>query len=242
MIVRSCLLFSLVLASALTAFGQDVFVTPRRVIYNRAKPLSEDKARIIIDYPRVKSASPRLSREIERTLSFAKVFNLDLKSEMSGDQWLESAGFLVNYNKNGLLSVTLSMSGTGHFYSTMQRSVAVNLKTGKQVTIDSVFDNLDGVRELVFARQQAEIEQAQIDIPKMEGYAEFDGGRWFGDSNITLLNLQEFSVSEEGVIFKYDYGFPRIMKDIQPAGVFLILWSELKPFIRRDGLLGKFVY
>ena len=232
----------IVLVSAFSAFGQDVLITPRRVIYKRAKPLSEEKARIIIDYPKIKAASPSLSRKIERAISFARIFNLSVKREMSGDQWLESAGFFVNYNKKGVLSLTLSISGSGHFSSTMERSVVVDLKTGKQASASSVFNNLDGVRDLVYARQQAEIEQAQIDIPKREGYADFDGGRWFGDSTITLMNLQEFSVSDEGVTFKYDYGFPRIMKDIQPPGVFLIPGRELKPFIRRGALVGKFVY
>jgi hypothetical protein len=239
--IRSLFLVLIVLASALTAFGQDVSILPRRIIYKRTKPLSEDKAKIIIDYPRVKAASPRVSRRIEHAISFAEVFNLSLRREMSGEQWLESAGFFVNYNKNDILSITLSMNGTGQFYSTMERSVVVDLNTGKQATAGSVFDNLDGVRDLVYKKQQAEIEQAMIDIPKIEGYSDFDSGRWFGDSNITLLNLQEFSVSEEGVTFKYDYGFPRIMKDIQPEGNFLITWRELKPYIRRGGLLGKFV-
>lgn len=239
---RYCLLFLIVLVSALSASGQGILITPHRVVYKRSKPLSEDKARIVVDYPRVQGASRIISRRIERSISLERVLDLDLKREMSGDQWLESAGFVVNYNKNGILSITLSMSGTVQFYSTMERSVVVDLKSGKQVPAGSVFDDLDGVRKMVSAHQQAEIEQALLDIPKIEGYADFDGARWFRDSRITLINLREFSVSEEGVTFKYDYGFPRIMLEVQPPGVFLITWSELQPFIRRRGLLGKFVY
>lgn len=240
--IRSYLFLLIVLASASVALCQDVLITPRRVVYTRAKPLSEEKARLIIDYPKVRSNSPSLSRRIERAIGFARVMNLNVQSEMDGDQWLESAGFFVDYNKNGILSVTLWMSGSRHFSSTIERRVVIDLKTGKPTVASSVFDNLDGVRDLVYRRQQAEIEQAQIDIPKIEGYSDFDGGRWFAGSTISLPDLQEFSVSDDGVTFRYDYGFPRIMLPAQPEGVFLIPWRELKPFIRRGGLLGKFVY
>lgn len=240
--IRSYLFLLIVLAPASVALGQDVLITPKQIIYKRSKPLSEDKARIIIDYPKVRSSSHSLARRIERSISFARVMNLNLSSEIGGDQWLEAAGFFVNYNKNGVLSLTLWMSGSRHFSSTIERRVVVDLKTGRPVTADSVFDNLDGVRDLVYKRQQTEIEQAQIDIRKLEGYSDFDGGRWFADSTISLLDLQEFSVSDDGVTFRYDYGFPRIMLPAQPDGVFLIPWRELKPFIRRRGLLGKLVY
>ena len=39
----------------------------------------------------------------------------------------------------------------------------------------------------------------------------------------------------------FDYGFPRIMlPDPASRRTFLITWQELKPFISRRGLLGKF--
>jgi hypothetical protein len=134
------------------------------------------------------------------------------------------------------------MSGSGHFSSTFSRDVVIDLKTGRAVKADDVFENMDGLAKVVFKYQQAEIEQAMIDIPKMEGYGDFDSGKWFGDMTINIQNLQEFSVSDDGVIFKFEYGFPRIMLSAQPPGIFLIKWQEMKPYIRRRGLLGKLVY
>ena len=232
-----------ILAFAFVAYGQRVTITKQTLSYRRPNPNSPEKARIVVSYPRIRSTNRALSRRIKRNISFERIFNLDLKSEINGrDQWLESAWFEVDYNKKRILSVTLSMSGSGHFSSTISRSVVVDLKTGRAVKAGDVFDNMDGLAKLVFKYQQAEIKQAMIDIPKMEGYADFDSGRWFGDMTINILNLQEFSVSDDGVTFKFDYGFPRIMLPAQPPGVFLIKWQELKPFISRRGLLGKLVY
>jgi hypothetical protein len=240
---KSFLLLLAILTFGFVTHGQSVTITKQRVSYKRLKPNSPEKAKIVIHYPRIRSANRALSRRIERNISFAKVVDLNLADEIKSDgQWLESAWFDVNYNKKGILSITLSMSGSGHFSSTISRSVVVDLKTGRQVKSNDVFDNMDGLAKLVFKYQQAEIEQAMIDIPKMEGYGDFDSGKWFGDMTINFLNLQEFIVSDEGVTFKFDYGFPRIMLPAQPPGIFLIKWHELKPFISRLGLLGKLVY
>jgi hypothetical protein len=157
------------------------------------------------------------------------------------DQWLEAAGFDVDYNRNGILSVTLWISGSGHFSSTMYRRIVVDIRTGRQVTTAMVFRDMPGLARLVREHQLKEIERAKKEIPKMEGFGDFDSARWCGTSNITPDNLREFSVGDDGVTFRYDYGFPRIMLPAQPEGVFLISWRELKPFIRRGGLLGKLV-
>jgi hypothetical protein len=236
---RSYFFILIVLAFASPAFGQDVLITPKRVIYKRANPLSEDKAQITVDHPKVSGPARGISRKIERAISFARLMNLNVEQQ---SQWLEAAGFDVDHNRNGVLSVTLWMSGTGHFSSTMYRRVVVDTKKGEPATAESVFTDLRGLAALVRTYQIKEIEQAKKDIPKMEGYGDFDGARWFDVSSITAEDLQEFSVGPDGVTFTYDYGFPRIMVPAQPGGVFLITWRELKPFIRRGGLLGKLVY
>ncbi len=56
-----------------------------------------------------------------------------------------------------------------------------------------------------------------------------------------MKNLDGFSISSEGVTFIYDYGYPHVIKAIEPYGEFLLKWQELKPFIRPDGLLARFV-
>ncbi len=56
-----------------------------------------------------------------------------------------------------------------------------------------------------------------------------------------LSNLDNFSISGRGVTFHYDYGFNFASLSFQPAGNFFFTYLQLKPFIKPDGLLAKFI-
>ena len=97
-------------------YAKRIVITPREVIYNRKNAVSVEKARVTVVYPKIKASTAALSRRIQKTVT-----KLDVKRDIIADQWLESAGYFVGYNKNGILSITLSMSGTGAFSSTLYR-------------------------------------------------------------------------------------------------------------------------
>jgi hypothetical protein len=39
----------------------------------------------------------------------------------------------------------------------------------------------------------------------------------------------------------YDYGFPHVIEALEPSNEIFLPYSQLKPFIRTDGLLARFV-
>ena len=218
------------------ALAQSVVVTPRKVIYNRKGPVSAEKARVTVVYPKIRASTPALSRRIQKTVT-----NLNVNRDIITDQWLESAGYFIGYNKNGILSITLSMSGTGAFSSTLHRYLVIDLKAGKEVSIDRVFKDLPGLAALLRTRQKDQITEAQKEISLQNDYSSELANRFLDTADFTVQNLREFSVHDEGVTFIYDYGFPRIIYPIQPTGNFQLAWKELKPFISRRGLLEKFI-
>ncbi|MCY7375814.1 MAG: hypothetical protein LH472_07560, partial [Pyrinomonadaceae bacterium] len=63
-----------------------------------------------------------------------------------------------------------------------------------------------------------------------------------GALSFTADAFDEYSVREKGVTIIYDAGFPHVIQAAQPNGHYLFTWAELKPFIRRDGLLGQFIH
>jgi hypothetical protein len=218
------------------ALAQSVVVTPRKVIYSRRDPVSVEKARVTVVYPKIKAATAALSRRIQKTVT-----KLDVKRDIITDQWLESAEYFVGYNKNGILSITLSTSGTGAFSSTLYRYIVADIKTGEEASVNRVFRDLPGLAALIRTRQKNEIAKAKKEIGLQSDYSSELAFRFLDSADFTVRNLREFSVGDEGVTFIYDYGFPRIIYPIQPTGNFQLAWKELKPFISRRGLLGKFI-
>ena len=137
--------------------------------------------------------------------------------------------------------ITLSVSGTGAYPSVFSKTVVVDLKTGNRATPQTVFTNLRGLAAKAKDKQKAEVEKSLKEIksdPANKDYLDFD---FFENTNFTVENLEEFAVSDKGVTFIYDYGFPHVIFALQPEGRYFFSWAELKPFIKRGGLLAKFV-
>ena len=58
--------------------------------------------------------------------------------------------------------------------------------------------------------------------------------------SFTRQNLDEFAVSDKGVTFLYDAGFPHVIQALQPAGEYFFSYAELRPHIKGNGPLGIF--
>jgi len=234
------LLFSIFALSA-AAFAQSVVITSKKTTYQRLQPLSEYKKSFTVSRPQIKGASSTIAKKAENTISYEKNFAFNLKEEINEIQWLEEADFTVGYNKNSLLGVTLSMSGSGAYPSVREKKIVVNLKTGNRVKPADIFVNLRGLAAKGKVKQQTEIKNAIVEIKKDPENTDFEPNTFFNNPNFTVTNLEEFSVSDKGVIFYYDYGFPHVALALQPEGEYFFTWTELKPFIKRGGLLARFI-
>jgi hypothetical protein len=54
-------------------------------------------------------------------------------------------------------------------------------------------------------------------------------------------DLDQFVVSDAGLTFLYDAGFPHVIQAIEPEGEYFFSYAQLAPHIRRDGPLGRFL-
>jgi hypothetical protein len=233
-------IFVVTLTLAMSNFAQSVVITPKKTVYRRPKPIASYKRTFTVIRPKVKAATPALSKKIETAISYEKVSELNIKEETTEVQWLEEASYTVNYNKYGILAITLSVTGTGAYPSTFNKTVVVDLKTGNRVMPGMVFNNIVGLTAKGKKAQEKEVKQAIIDIKKEEPDFE-DPASMFGSTDYEAENLNEFSVSDKGVTFIYDYGFPHVALALQPNGRYFFSWREMKPFIKPAGLFGRFV-
>jgi len=237
------ILFTILILITFSAviFGQSVVITPKKVTYKRPKPQMDFKKTFVITYPKVKAATPALSTKIEAAISYQKNNNLNLREELNEYQWLEEAGYEVKYNKNGLLDIVLSTEGSAAYPSTYNKEIVINLNTGNRVKAQDIFTNLAGLAAKVRKAQLAEMKKSKEEYQKDPDSADFDAGEYFGNAKFGVKELNEFSVSDKGVTFLYDYGFPHVALALQPDGTYFYSWAELKPYIKQGGLLAKFI-
>lgn len=221
--------------------AQSVVVTPKKTVYTRPKPIQDFKKTFTVTYPKVKAATPALSKKIEATISYLSVLKLNIREEIADVQWLEEAGYKVDYNARGVLVITLSMNGMAAYPDGVSKTVAVNLKTGGRITPATAFTNLNALAEIVKRKQKSEIDAAIVELRKDPEAKETDPAELFGEENFTAENLAEFAIDDDGVTFIYDYGFPHVIEALEPEGRYNFSWSEIAKFVNASGPFAQFV-
>jgi hypothetical protein len=238
---KKLLFFSaLLMLFAVNGYSQ-VTITAKKITYTRKKPIADHKKKFEITYPKIKAATPALSRKIEAELSYEKAFEFTIREEMGELQWLEIASYDVNYNADNILSMSLMIEGTGAYPSASTKYIVINTATGARVRPADVFANTSGLLARLVKMKDAEIAKTKEERKNDPDISAEDLEDLFKSAEeFHKVSLDEFEIDEGGVLFHHDYGFPHAVQAVQPSGEFFLTWKELTPFIKKGGLLGKF--
>lgn len=232
-------------------FAQSIKITPKKVVYTRKLPnISKYKRNFEITYPVITGSMPQAAKQkLEKAINYWRVFETSLKDSME-DTYLSSLDYKVNYNKNGILDVSLVQEGAAAYPSTQIVNLVIDLKTGEQVKFNDVFKESSLVRLAQSVNKKLDAEKAKI-IRNIKAGKYNDGEgtedekandvQMIRELKFTAENFNEFSVSDNGITILYDADFPHVIQAIQPEGRYFFTRAQIKPFIKPAGLLGKFV-
>jgi hypothetical protein len=228
-------------AVSISIYAQSVVITKRKVVYRRPKPQMKYKRTFVINYPKVKAATSAISAKIERQLNYFKLFEFTLREEMADLQWLEEADYSVDHNAGGILSVTMSINGSGAYPDSSAKHIVINAVTGERLTAATLFSDRMSLAGLADRLLQDEIAKAKKEIKTDKDIDDVDVDELFDGKTFDVASLDDFSVNKTGVTFYYDYGFPHVIQALQPEGEFHFSWAELRPYVKRGSLLASFV-
>src|SRR5262245_58496943 len=227
------------------AQNDKVVIRPRTIVLRRGEK-GRDYKEAIIKIPDIRGISdPDVLRKLQSILDLKNVFGdslEEIRSEFKESFWLTEITYKVNYNANFILDITFFESGVGAYPDTQIEHRIINLKTGDSLKAADVFNSssLDALVKQVGAAMRAEL-RAEIrkygrDQDAAERLKEALQNATFG-----VENLDNFSVNNTGVTFLYDFGFPHVIKALEPSGRYFFSYERLKEHIKQDGLLGVFV-
>ena len=231
-------------------FGRqsELSIVPKEVTYKRrGADIPDNKKTFTVRYPIIKNRlNPALKRKIENTISYWRVFKTSLREEMKSD-WTYSIDYQVNYNDNGVLDITLIIEGSGAYPDSAIKNLVVDLKTGKQLKTEDLFNKaalpklLSEIRKKIRKQEDEAIKETpelkETLALQRESSPEFHPT----PEQINWKHLEELSINYKGVTFLYDYNFPHVTQALEPDGRYFFAYAELKPFIKRDGLLARFI-
>ena len=244
-LATACLLL---FVAASINFAQTIVIRPKKTVYTRkGKDVPKEKRTFTVTYPLFNGTMPLAAKKnLEKTISYWRVFETTLQENLE-ETWLYNAFYKVNYNKNGILDIALTQEGAGAYPDESTVNFVIDLKTGEQVKLTDVFktESLATFAETVNAKLEVEKKEIIKAIGEDKLKDNKEANDWASEQinelHFIAENFNEYSVSDKGVTILYDAGFPHAIQAAQPAGRYFFTWAEAKPFIRRDGLLAKFV-
>ena len=221
----------------------------RQIVIVRTGKLAREfpeRRRATISYPFVSGIADRaVLRKVRALLEVKNVFETSL-AEYREDAWLVEFDYKVNYNKNDILDISFRQEGVGAYPDTHHKHFAISLKTGEVIKAADAFtpDSLPRLAEMANAKLRAEVAELKEVVAK-DREANADTRDAVTESLEALTfgveNLDEFQVSDRGVTFLYDAGFPHVIQALQPDGEYFFSHAQLSPFVKRGGPLGVFV-
>lgn len=224
-------------------------IEKRKVVLVRRGQIARDfpeRKTATVSYPVIKGLSdPAVLRKVRSMLRVKNVFDYSL-AEYREDAWLTEFDYKVNYNKNFILDITFTQSGVGAYPDTHVKHFAINLKTGEIIKARDVFNStsLTELAQTVDKKLQAEIKQIIEEAARNnDSTAEEETNipELFKDLKFQTSDLDEFSINDKGITFLYDAGFPHVVQALEPEGQYFFSYAELALYIKREGLLAKFV-
>ncbi|MDQ1729379.1 MAG: hypothetical protein QOD33_1504 [Pyrinomonadaceae bacterium] len=204
-----------------------------------------EKRTATVTYPVIGgSLNSAVLRKVRSLLEVKNIFDSSL-GDYRTEAWLTEFSFKVNYNQNYILDLTFSQNGSAAYPDSQTRHFAIDLRNGTTIKASDVFsaDKRVALANLVNRKLQAELKAIVKSLAESKSHAEDIRIAQEAQEPLefTVADLDNFSVGARGITFLYDAGYPHAIQAFEPNGSYFFSYSELRPFIKRESVLGQFV-
>ena len=205
-----------------------------------------ERRRATINLPVISGLRPlSVLNKVRAHLELKNIFDTSL-AEYRQDTWLSELDYKVNYNKNSILDIAFTQEGVAAYPDTHFKHFVINLKTGDVIKASDAFktSSLATLTAMVNEKLQAELRQLVQDGQVFDGMSAEERKNieeMYNGLKFEADDLNEFQVSDEGLTFLYDPGFPHAVQALEPAGIYFFTYAELAPHIKEGSLLANLV-
>lgn len=228
--------------------GKDgIIITHQTKKYTKTKDVTNSEP-AVVTYPIVdQSRLPGVGAKVQSLLSTKNVLKQspeEMGAEIKkGDGWLNQVDYTVNYNKNYLVDMDFSQDGCGAYPDGSVSHVLVDLKTGQQVKAKSAFNAaaLAKLKAMIKQKMIAEAKASAADMKDNPDDLEALKSQFPSPIEPKSEDLDNFTVSDKGLTFTHDWGFPHVFQALEPEGKYFFSYKELAGIINAAGPLGQFL-
>lgn len=194
-----------------------------------------------VDRAVVTGATKMIRTRAAKTLNPERIFGMDpISNKMDPSSSVTSITFEADFADQGVYSFCFTMEAMAAYPTTESKYVLVDAKTGRQIVGKSNFRNTSGLLAELNKQHQAEIDEAIREHKtrpaeeQLENFVEM-----FKNSEVTSSIFNHISISVEGMRFHHNYDFVHAIKALEPSGVYLVKWADMKKYIATSSPLRR---
>lgn len=198
-----------------------------------------------LEWPVIKNIpDEQVLLKINKILDFDKTIEFT-EFDATENNGITSVGFDVNYDKNNILSLTVHVSTYGAYPDEFSTNYLINLKNAELVTLSDIFyqNKINDLVGILNKKLQENVNEAINQNPQLKQDINcnrgMEGCMYPDGFTFTEENLKNFVITSDGIKFAYDFGFPHVSQALEPNGVMILTYSQLKDYISKEGLLGS---
>jgi len=182
----------------------------------------------VINWP-VIAGDPLVSGRINDVIDYEAVTGEPLSEtlEIYGEyhSGIVGADFEVNYMDEDYLDISIEVEFLGAYPSAMETSFLFSLLSGELVLPGSLFipERMQDLVELCDGKLQENINIKMEEDQELASVIQ--------EHHFAMDDLGSAGIREDGMIFRYDFGFPHVIKAAEPSGMIRLGWDELRGFL-----------
>lgn len=138
------------------------------------------------------------------------------------------ASFTVNCNEGGILDITVTTDFYGAYPSTDEHLFRFDTSTGERLAMR---DLLDDDREAELAGILDGMLQENIETARRTYCDGDDDSGMYDGYAFGVEDLDRATIVEDGVWFRYDFGFPHVALAAEPEGGLFLSSRQMEPFL-----------
>lgn len=220
-----------------TKDSDGIKIFPSKKIYGRLNLADDDwRKEFTVCYPIIKGIKTEsVLHKINSVLNYEKNFDVSIQESIENDFWLAELDYSIRFIKRPFLVIELHMDGIGAYPWHVSKNLVINFETGNIVKITDVLDEelLPKLASVITEFIQLDFEIAILkdayhnEIPLKTKRKSSHLKRNYGEQKFTLDNFQDFYFDEYSITFIYYFGFPHVIKAIEPEGHYCFSFLSL---------------
>ena len=169
-----------------------------------------------IEWPEIKNISnPVVAEKIREILNFNKQIEFS-KFDATSYNGITGIHFEVNYDQDDLLSLSFNVNTYGAYPDKYSFNQNVDVKTGNLIKIEDLTGK-DKSDILTLLDQKLDVIKDSHPDDALVQTAKF-----------TRKDLDNFKITDQGIEYNYDFGFPHMTQAAEPSGLIRLTWDELR--------------